>query len=95
MDTDALSFWADVAAIFLLVQVILVTLGVGVGLGFGWWYLRKGRKALGMPFLYAQVYALRVQRVTMVVTDKIAAVPISVESTLVGVRATVRKLVRG
>lgn len=92
MNPETVSFWADVAAIFLLAQAILITIVLGVGLGFGWWYLRKGRKALGMPLLMAQVYTLRAQHITMRVTDAIANVPISIHAGVTQVTTTFETL---
>jgi hypothetical protein len=88
MDTQTVRFWADIAAIFLVIQVFVLTLVAGAALGFGWWYLRKGRKALSLPFLYAQVYALRVQNVTLKVSDAIARVPTEVNASVEQVKTT-------
>lgn len=60
--------------------------------GFGWWYLRKGRKALAMPFLMAQVYALRIQNATMRVSDKIVNVPIQMNAAATQVETTAKAL---
>lgn len=92
MNPETISVWADVAAIFLVVNVVVLTLAVGVGLGFGWWYLRKGRRALSMPLLMGQVYSLRVQHITIKVTDRIANVPIQIHATTAQVTTTVRVL---
>ncbi len=92
MNPEAVSFWADIAAIFLVGNVILLTLVMGVALGFGWWYLRKGRKALVLPLLMGQVYALRVQNATMKVTDAVANVPIQIHATTTQVTTTARVL---
>lgn len=93
MNPESISFWANVAAIFLLVNVFILTLATGAALGFGWWYLRKGRKALGMPLLMAHVYALRTQHVTMKVSDAVANVPIQISSLTTRVTTTARALV--
>lgn len=92
MNPEALSFWADVGAIFLVCNVFLLTLVMGAALGFGWWYLRKGRKALGVPLLMGQVYTLRVQHATMKVTDTVANVPIQIHSATTQVMTTARVL---
>lgn len=94
MNPESISFWADVAAIFVLAQLLLFTVVTGVSLGMVWWYLRKGRKKLVLPFLYAQVYALRVQRGTAQVGDKIAGVPIAINSTTERVKVTTQALLR-
>lgn len=94
MNPEAVSFWADIAAIFCLVQVILLTIVVGVGLGFGWWYLRKGRKKLATPLLMGQVWALRVQHVTMKVTDAVANVPITINAGVTQALTTIQTLIR-
>ena len=75
-------------------NAFILALMTGVGLGFGWWYLRKGRKALGMPFLMAQVYALRVQNATMRVTDRIVNVPIQLNAAATQVEVTAKALVQ-
>ncbi len=92
MNPESISFWADVGTIFLVCNVFLLTLVMGVALGFGWWYLRKGRKALGVPLLMGQVYALRVQHVTMKVSDTVANVPIQIHSATTQVTTTARVL---
>ena len=78
MSADTIIILSDIATIFLAINVIIMTLVVGAAIGFAWWYLRKGRKALELPFLYAQVYTLRVQKVTMQACEAIARVPIEV-----------------
>jgi hypothetical protein len=95
MTPESVSFWADVAAVFLLVQMLLATVFMAVGLGMAWWYLRKGRKKLVLPFLYAQVYALRVQKGTAQIGDKIAGVPIAINSTTERVKVTTQALLSG
>jgi hypothetical protein len=92
MDPETLNFWTNVAAIYLFANLCVITLIVGVALGFGWWYLRKGRLALALPLLYAQVYALRVQHITTRAGDTIASVPIGISSTVEQVRTTARAL---
>jgi hypothetical protein len=95
MNPETLSWWADVLTVYLVLNVFVLTLAVGVGLGFGWWYLRKGRRKLVMPLLMAQVYTLRVQRVTMRVTDAIAGVPIALHAATARVKTTAQALARG
>lgn len=92
MDPETLDALAKVSTVFLMCNAFVLTLATGLGLGFVWWYLRKGRKALGMPFLMAQVYTLRIQMVTMRVTDRIAAVPIQIDATTTRITTTVRGL---
>ena len=93
MNPETLNFWANVAAIYLMFLMFLGVLVVGALLGFVWWYLRKGRRALALPFLYAQVYALRVQRTTQQVSDKVVQVPIALHATSEQVATTSRALV--
>lgn len=95
MDEQAISVAADIAAVYLVVLMFLTTLITAVGLGIVWWYLRRGRKALVLPFLYAQVFALRVQNATMKVSDKIAGVPIALHSNAERVKVTTQTLLRG
>ncbi len=95
MSPESISFWADVAAIYCVVNALILTLVSGVALGLGWWYLRKGRKALGMPLLMAQVYTLRAQHITMQVTDAIANVPIGIHTTTARLKVTAQTLMRG
>ncbi len=95
MDQLGLSELADIAAVYLVVWMLLTILIVAVSLGIAWWYLRRGRKALVLPFLYAQVYALRVQNATMKVSDKIASVPIGLYSNAERVKVTTETLLRG
>lgn len=94
MNPEVVSLWADIAAIFCLVQIVLVTIVMGVGLGFGWWYLRKGRKKLATPLLMGQVYALRVQHATMKVSDGVANVPITINSAVTQALTTIQTLIR-
>jgi len=95
MDEQALSMTADIAAVYLVMLMLLAALITAVGLGIVWWYLRRGRKALVLPFLYAQVYALRVQNATMKVSEKIASVPIGLSSNAERVKVTTETLLRG
>jgi hypothetical protein len=89
---EAVSFWADIAAIFIVINVLVIVLVVGAAFGAGWWYLRKGRKALAMPLLMGQVYTLRVQHITMRVTDGIANAVIQTNATATQVTTTARVL---
>jgi hypothetical protein len=95
MDPETLNFWANVAAIYLFINLFVVTVAIGVALGFGWWYLRKGRLALALPLLYAQVYALRIQHTTGKVGDTLAAIPIGIHARVAQVQTTVTVLVKG
>lgn len=95
MSTETVSFWADVAAIFLLSQIIVVSLLFGILSGFGWWQFRKGRKALAMPLLRAQVFALRVQHRTMKAGDAAANVPIQIHALTTRIKTTAQVLARG
>jgi hypothetical protein len=92
MDAETLNFWANVAAIFLFINALIITIAMGVAFGFGWWYLRKGRKWLAMPLLMAQVYTLRAQHITTQVTDVIANVPITVHAVTTQATTTTRLL---
>ena len=92
MNPETVSFWADIAAVFCVIQVILIVIIMGAVLGFGWWYLRKGRRALVTPLLMAQVYTLRVQHVTMKATDAVANVPISISAGVAQVTTTGKTL---
>jgi hypothetical protein len=93
MTPETLNFWANVSAIFLMANLCVLVIATGVGLGFGWWYLRKGRKALTIPFLYAQVYVLRVQQVTQQASEAIVSVPIAIGAASVRVATTTKLLV--
>lgn len=95
MDANTLSFWTNVAAIFLMVEALILTAVFGVALWFARVYLRKGRLALAMPFLKVQVYTLRIQQITMKTTDAVAGVPIGIHSALARVGTTAQILVRG
>jgi hypothetical protein len=95
MTPENISWWADVLTVYLMVVAFVLALAVGAGLGLGWWYLRKARKKLAMPLLMVQVYALRVQHITMKVTDAVANVPITIHATFARVRTTALTLVRG
>lgn len=90
MDPTTLDFWANVAAILLMVEAFILSLAVGALMGVGWWYLRKGRKALGLPLLYAQVYALRAQHLTMRVSEGIAEALSSLHAAMAWVQAAAR-----
>lgn len=95
MNPETLNFWANVAAIYLILLLFLFIMVTGVLFGFLWWYLRKGRRALALPFLYAQVYALRVQRTTQKVSDQVVRAPIALSAATEQVTTTSRALVRG
>ena len=92
MDPETLNFWANVSTVFLLCNAAVLAVVSGIGLGIGWWYIRKGRKALGTPFLMAQVYSLRLQIATTRVTDRIAAVPIQIDAAATQVTTTAKVL---
>lgn len=95
MTRETLAFWRDIALILLCLQAFILMLVPGAILYFGWYYLRKGRKALSMPLLMAQVYALRIQHVTMRVTDKIAAIPMNIGAGSAQITTTLRTLFKG
>lgn len=92
MSADTIIILTDIATIFLAINVILMTLVVAAVIGFAWWYLRKGRKKLGLPFLYAQVYTLRAQKVTLQACDAIARIPIEVGANAARMGAIARTL---
>ncbi len=94
MNPESVSFWADVAAIFLLAQLFLFTLLFAVGLGVGWWYFRQARKKLIVPLLMGQVYALRIQQGTAQVSAKIVNVPITLGATVKRAQITAQSFVR-
>lgn len=94
MSPESISFWADVSAIFILSQLFLFTLLMAVGLGVGWWYFRKARKKLLVPLLMGQVYALRIQQGTAKIGDKIANVPITIDSTAKRAQVTSQAMIR-
>ncbi len=95
MSPESLLFWANIAAIYCVVNGVILSLVIGVAFGFAWWYLRKGRKALMMPLLMAQVYALRAQHITLKVTDAVANVPIGIHTTTTRLKVTAQTLLRG
>lgn len=95
MTPETLAFWRDIAVVLLCVQAFILMLVPGALFYFGWYYLRKGRKALSMPLLMAQVYALRIQHITMRVTDKFAAIPINIGAGSAQVTTTLRTLFKG
>jgi hypothetical protein len=92
MSPESISLWADIAAIFVLINVFILMFVPAALFGFGWWYLRKGRKALVVPLLMAQVYTLRVQQVTMKITNGIAKVPIEISATATQIATTLKVL---
>ncbi len=94
MTPESLSFWADVAAVFLLAQMFLFSIIMAVGMGMGWWYFRRARKKLAMPMLMAQVYALRMQQGTNKVADKIVSVPMGINAAATRAQATAQALLR-
>lgn len=95
MTAETFALWRDLALILLIAEAFILVLPVAILLFFGWKYLRKGRKALYMPMLMAQVYALRIQHITMRVTDKIATVPINVSAASAQVTTAVGTLTKG
>ncbi|GIL15409.1 MAG: hypothetical protein BroJett039_05820 [Chloroflexota bacterium] len=94
MNPESISLWADVAAIFILAQLLLFTLLMAVALGIGWWYLRQARKKLIVPFLMGQVYALRAQQITTKVSDNISNAPIALYATAERIQVTARTFTR-
>lgn len=92
MTPESLSIWADVAAIFLVMQIFVFTIFASVTLGMAWWYLRLGRKKLVVPLLMAQVYALRIQHATNRVGNKIVSVPIGINATVKRAQVTASRL---
>jgi hypothetical protein len=92
MSPETVSFWADLAAIFVLINVFVLMLIPGIAFGFGWWYLRKGRRKLVVPLLMGQVYALRIQQITMKACDAVANVPIQISAGAAQIMTTLRAL---
>ena len=93
MTPETLNFWTNASAIFLMANLCVLVIATGVALGFGWWYLRKGRKALTIPLLYAQVYVLRVQHATQQASEAIVRVPIGIGAAAARVTTTTMVLV--
>ena len=92
MSNPTIAFLRDIAAILICLECAVLVAVPGVILFFAQKYLRKGRRALHVPFLRVQVLALRVQNVTMNVSDAIAKVPIKIQMVGTRVRATAQNL---
>lgn len=92
MTPDSVSFWADVATIFLMAQCFVLAMFTAVTLGMVWWYFRLARKKLVVPLLMAQVYALRIQHATNKVSEKIVSVPIGINATAKRAQVTASRL---
>lgn len=92
MSPETVRSVADIAAVFIAINIFILMLIPAALFGFAWWYLRKGRKWLVNPLLMGQVYALRAQQITMKVTDGIASVPIQIAATTTQVSTTLRVL---
>lgn len=76
----------------MVVLDLVIIIVIGAVLGAGWWYLRKGRRALAMPLLMGQVYTLRVQHITMQVSDAVANAVIQTNTAATQAATTVRVL---
>ena len=88
VNAETISYWAQIAAVYLAICTFITTLALGAIYGGAWWYLRKGRKWLAMPLLMAQVYTLRVQHITTKVANGIGKGVIETNVTVTQVSTT-------
>ncbi len=94
MNDAALAPWRDAALILLCLESIVIMLVPGLILFFAQKYLRRFRHWLRLPILRVYVYTLRVQNVTIKVTNGIAEIPIRAQIAGAQVSTTVRRLTK-
>ncbi len=94
MDQQTLAFFRDLSIMLLCLEAFILMLIPGIILFFAQRYLRRFRHWLRLPLLRVQVYALRVQHLTMRATDGVARVPIAMQMIATRVRVTARHLAR-
>jgi hypothetical protein len=87
MEATVLAPWRDLAVVWLALLTMIFVAVPGVVFFFALRYLRRFKRWLRMPFLNAQVWALRIQQGTARAAERIANVPIALHSA--GARATV------
>lgn len=93
MDTTALAPWRDLSIVWFILWTFIFMLIPGVIFFFALKYLRIFNRWLKMPLLMAHVWALRIEQGTERVSDRIAALPISLHSRAAQANVTVRGVI--
>ncbi len=94
MDPQTLAPWRDLAIMLLCLEAMVFVAVPGVILFFAQKYLRRFRHWLRLPLLHVQVWALRVEHMTLRASNNIAGVPITTQMLGARLRATARRLFR-
>ena len=93
MNRETLALLRDLSFLLLCLYMAIFVAIPGVVFYFAQMYLRKGRRALKLPLLKVQVLFLRVERLTLDMSNRIVGVPIAVRAFNARLRATALKLV--
>ncbi len=93
MDTSVLAPWRDLSIVWFVLWTFIFMLVPGVIFFFALKYLRKFNRWLKTPLLTAHVWALRIEQCTTRASDRIAAVPINLQSRTAQANVTVRGVI--
>ncbi len=93
MNPETLAPWRDIALVLLCLEAAILVAIPGVILFFAQKYLRRFRHWLRLPLLRIQVYALRVEHLTLRASNAIADVPITLQVLGARARASARRIV--
>ena len=93
MNPNTLTPWRDAALILLCLEAFVLMLIPGAIFFFAQKYLRRFRHWLRLPILRVYVYTLRVQNITLRVSNGIVGMPITMQMLSVRMRTTARRLV--
>jgi hypothetical protein len=92
MDPNALAPWRDLSIVWFSLWLMVFAAIPGVIFFFAQKYLRQFNRWLKLPFLNAQVWALRIQYSTERASRKIADVAIGAQSQATRVSTTTRSI---
>lgn len=93
MEPSVLAPWRDAAIVLLSLELMLIVLAPGIALVFAVRGIRALKRWIRAPLLQAQMWAMRIQRGTTRTGNAVAAVPITITSTGVQARVTMRALI--
>ncbi len=94
MSPSSLAPWRDLAAILLVLECAVLFAVPGVALFFAQKYLRRFRRWLRFPLLRVQVYALRVEHLSLRLSNSVIGIPITMQMLGARTRTTLRRLGR-
>jgi hypothetical protein len=92
MTPQTLALLRDLSLMLLCLEAAVFVAVPGVILFFAQRYLRRFRHWLRLPLLRVQVYALRIQQLTLQVSERVITVPITLQMLNARLRTTARRV---